>query len=151
VRIRGERVIQGYLGDSAATAERFQDGWFLTNDVGRRLPDGRIVLEGRLDDRMIVDGVKFMPQTLESAALACRGVVDCAAFAVPDADGLDRCWLAIAAEPGFDRDRLAVHLAAYPNLPPRRFAWIGEIPRNTMGKVDRNVLRDAVLAVTGQA
>jgi malonyl-CoA/methylmalonyl-CoA synthetase len=146
VRIRGERVIQGYLGDPAASAERFRDGWFLTNDVGRRLPDGRIVLEGRLDDRMIVDGVKFMPQTLESAALACQGVVDCAAFAVPSADGIDRCWLAIAAQPGFDRDRLAVHLGAYDNLPPRRFAWIEEIPRNAMGKVDRNLLRSAVLA-----
>lgn len=149
VRIRGERVIQGYLGDPAATAQRFQDGWFLTNDVGRRLPDGRIVLEGRLDDRMIVEGVKFMPQTLESAALACQGVVDCAAFAVPDAAGIDRCWLAVAAEPGFDRDRLAVHLADYPNLPPRRFAWIEQIPRNAMGKVERDVLRRAVLAATG--
>jgi acyl-coenzyme A synthetase/AMP-(fatty) acid ligase len=134
-----------------ASAERFQDGWFLTRDVGRRLPDGRIVLEGRLDDRMIVDGVKFMPQTLESAALACAGVSDCAAFAVPDGEGIDRCWLAVAAVPGFDRDALAAHLQDYPGLPPRRFAWIEEIPRNAMGKVDRKLLRDAVLAATRTA
>jgi acyl-CoA synthetase (AMP-forming)/AMP-acid ligase II len=153
IRIRGERVIPGYLGDPGATAERFQDGWFLTRDVGRRLPDGRLVLEGRLDERMILDGAKFMPGVLEAAALACPGVVDCAAFAVPDADadGLDRCWLAVAAQAGFDRDRLANHLAACPDLPPRRFAWIEAIPRDAMGRVERTVLRDAVLAATRPA
>jgi acyl-coenzyme A synthetase/AMP-(fatty) acid ligase len=148
VWIRGERVIQGYLGDPEAASERFRDGWFLTRDVGHRLRDGRIVLEGRLDDRMNLGGIKFMPQTLEAAALACRGVLDCAAFAVPDATGLENCWLAVAAEPGFDRDRLSEHLAAYEGLPPSRFAWIEEIPRNAMGKVDRGLLRNAVLAAT---
>jgi acyl-CoA synthetase (AMP-forming)/AMP-acid ligase II len=146
--IRGERVIQGYLGDPRAAAERFRDGWFLTRDVGHRLPDGRVVLEGRLDDRMNLGGIKFMPQALEAAALGCRGVLDCAAFAVPDAAGLDNCWLAVAAEPGFDRDRLAAHLAARGGLPPSRFAWIDEIPRNAMGKVDRGLLRNAVLSAT---
>lgn len=151
VWIRGQRVIQGYLGDTAAAQERFRDGWFLTRDVGHRLPDRRVVLEGRLDDRMNLGGIKFMPQTLESAALACRGVRDCAAFAVPDEAGLDNCWLAVAAEPGFDRDRLGVHLSNYEGLPPSRFAWIEEIPRNAMGKVDRALLRNAVLSATRSA
>lgn len=146
VWIRGERVVQGYLGDPEATAERFRDGWFLTHDVGHRLPDGRLVLEGRLDDRMNLGGVKFMPSVLETAAQACPGVLDCAAFAVPDAAGLDTCWLAVTAAQGFDRDSLATHLAGYPALPPPRFAWIDEIPRNLMGKVDRPQLRALLLA-----
>lgn len=148
VLIRGQRVIQGYLGDPEAAAERFTGGWFRTRDIGHRLPDGRLVLEGRLDDRMNLGGIKFMPGLLESAALACEGVVDCAAFAVPDGDGLENCWLAVHAEAGFDRDLLARHLATFNGLPPSRFAWIDEIPRNAMGKVERALLRDAVLSAT---
>ncbi|WP_293677374.1 class I adenylate-forming enzyme family protein [uncultured Phenylobacterium sp.] len=150
IRVRGPRIVPGYIGDPQATAERFRDGWFHTGDLGRRLADGRVALAGRVDDRMIVDGMKFMPSVLEDAAMACPGVRDAAAFAVPDIAGLDQCWLAVSAEPGFDRDSLAPHLARYPGLPAYRFAWIGEIPRNAMGKVERTKLRAAVLAVTGQ-
>ena len=91
-------------------------------------------------------GVKFMPGVLEDAAATCPGVVDCAAFAVPDDTDLDVCWLAVVAETAFDRDSLAQHLDRYPRLPPKRFAWVDEIPRNAMGKVQRTKLRDALLA-----
>ncbi|WP_337188618.1 class I adenylate-forming enzyme family protein [Phenylobacterium sp.] len=148
VRIRGPRVIQGYLGDPEADAERFRDGWYLTGDIGHRLPDGRLVLEGRRDDRMNLGGLKIMPAVLEAAALSCPGVRDCAAFAVPTPDGLDACWLAVVAEPGFDGGRLTRHLAGHGDLPAPRYAWTRDIPRNAMGKVDRNALREAVLAAT---
>ena len=153
-RITTERMTLGYIGDPEATAERFRDGWFYTRDVGRRLPDGRLVLEGRADERLnLAGGRKFMPQVLETAAFACPGVVDCAAFAAPEAGrpgGLDQCWLAVVAEPGFDRDALALHLAGHRSLPPPRFAWIDEIPRNAMGKVERSKLRDLLLAALSQ-
>jgi acyl-CoA synthetase (AMP-forming)/AMP-acid ligase II len=139
-------VVAGYIGEPEATAERFRDGWFYTNDVGRRLPDGRIVLEGRADERMNLGGGKFMPGVLEAAALECAGVRDCAAFAAPDEAGLDVCWLAVVADPAFDRAGLVPHLARYPNLPPPKFAWIDAIPRNAMGKVERTKLRDLLLA-----
>ena len=85
------------------------------------------------------------------AALACAGVRDVAAFAVPNAAGLEDCWLAVVADPGFDRDDLAPHLSGYKGLPPNRFAWVDEIPRNAMGKVERTKLRDALLAALGQS
>ncbi|MDZ4373703.1 MAG: class I adenylate-forming enzyme family protein [Phenylobacterium sp.] len=148
VRIRGPRVIPGYLGDSEATRERFDQGWYLTGDIGRRLPDGRLVLEGRRDERMNLGGLKIMPAVLETAALACPGVRDCAAFTVPGEDGLDLCWLAVVANPGFDGAILTQHLARQGGLPTPRYAWIPDIPRNAMGKVQRDVLREAVLAAT---
>lgn len=152
-RVRGSRTAASYVDEPAATAERFQGGWFHTRDQGMRLPPGHphagsLVVEGRIDERMIVDGAKFMPAGLEDAALACPGVSDAAAFAVPGEAGLDVCWLAVATQPGFDRGQLAPHLAAYPGLPPPRFAWIDEIPRNAMGKVERSKLREAVIAAT---
>ena len=153
IRLKSERMTAHYLDDPEGTAERFKDGWFYTRDIGRRLPygdpmAGRVILEGRADDRMNLGGIKFMPGVLEEAAHACPGVTDAAAFAVPGPDGLDRCWLAISAAPGFDRASLAPHLARYPNLPPPRFAWVDEIPRNAMGKVERARLRDALIAAT---
>ncbi len=62
--------------------------------------------------------------------------------------GVEQCWLAVATEPGFDRDSLAPHLARYPGVPGHSVAWIDEIPRNAMGKPERAKLRDAVLAAT---
>lgn len=144
--VKGTRTAEGYLGDPETTAERFRDGWYHTNDLARRLPNGTIVIEGRLDDRMNLGGRKFMPQAMEAAAMACPGVLDCACFAVPDDKGLDQCWLAVVADPGLDRAALASQLSGE-NLPERRFAWIDEIPRNAMGKVERATLREATLAV----
>ena len=126
----------------------FRNGWYYTRDLARRLPDGRIVIEGRLDERMNLGGRKFMPRDWEGPALECPGIRDACAFAVPDADGLDVAWLAVAADPGFDHDILEHHLANYPNLPRSRFAWFETLPRNAMGKVERTKLRDAVLRVT---
>lgn len=150
LRVRGTRTADGYLGDPEASAAVFRDGWYYTRDLAKRLADGRIVIEGRLDERMNLGGRKFMPAILERPAMECAGVIDCAAFAVPDAEGMDQVWLAVTAEPGFDRNGLAVHLDRYGHLPPSRFAWIDEIPRNEMGKVERAKLRDAVLSALGQ-
>lgn len=151
LRVRGTRTAEGYVGDPEATKAVFRGGWYYTRDLARRLPDGRIAVEGRLDERMNLGGLKFMPATLERPAMECPGLIDCAAFAVPDAGGVDQLWLAVAAEEGFDRGRLAAHLEGISHLPPCRFAWIDEIPRNEMGKVLRSTLRDAVLSVLGQA
>lgn len=152
IRIKGERVADGYIDDPVATAERFKDGYFYTQDIGHRLSDGRLVLEGRTDDVMNLDGGrKFMPALLEDAASACPGVIDCAAFAVTDAEGLDQCWLAVVTAPEFDRDSLAVHLSNTRGLPPNRFAWTDQIPRNAMGKVERSKLREALVATLRKA
>jgi acyl-CoA synthetase (AMP-forming)/AMP-acid ligase II len=147
IRITSERMSPGYLGDPEASAERFRDGWFYSRDLGRRLPDGRLVLEGRADERLNLGGRKLMPQAVEQAAFDCPGVLDCAAFGAPDAEGVERCWLAAVAGPDFPRERLAHHLAARDDLPTVHLAWIDAIPRNAMGKIERVVLRDRLVAI----
>lgn len=149
VRLRTDRMSTEYLDDPERTAEVFRGGWFHPGDLGRLTPDGRLVIEGRTDDRMVIGSVKILPQAIEAPALECPGVVDCAAFAVPAVEGVDECWLAVVAEPGFDRDRLPAHLAAQPGLPPIRIAWTDDLPRTPSGKVSRTALRDAVLGALG--
>lgn len=138
LRVRGTRTADGYLGDPEQTAARFRDGWYYTHDLARRLPDGRIVIEGRLDDRMNLGGRKLMPIVVERVAQTYPGVLDCAAFAAPGAHGLDEVWLAVVAGPGIDREGFGAHLTRHDYLPrPVRIAWVDEIPRNEMGKIQR--------------
>jgi len=147
IRVFGDRQSEGYLGAPDATARAFRDGAFYPGDLGRLLPDGMLLVDGRVDDRMDLGGRKFMPELLEEVALAYPGGMDAAAYGAPDAAGVDACWLAVAAADDLDRQGLADHIARWPNLPPVRFAWIDAIPRNEMGKAERRRLRAETIAV----
>lgn len=152
IRIRSDRIAEGYLGDEEASARVFRNGWVYPGDLGRRLPDGMLVIDGRVDERMNIGGVKVLPNRLEDAALEHPGVRDCAAFALPDAAGQDECWLAVVAAEGLTRQSLVDHLDRQGGrLPAVRFVWIDEIPRNAMGKIERAILRDQVLAAIAAA
>lgn len=150
IRIFSDRQSDGYLGDPEATAQVFRDGAFYPGDLGRLLPDGLLLIDGRVDDRMVVDSIKFLPDVLEEVALAYPGVRDAAAYAAPDARGIDVCWLAVAADADLDREGLARHIArSSVPLPTVRFAWIEAIPRNAGGKIERRRLREETIAVLG--
>ncbi len=150
VRLSGDRVASVYLDDPQESARAFRDGGFYPGDLGRLLPDGLLLIDGRVDDRMNLGGAKFLPNLLDEVALSCPGVVDAAAFAAPDAQGLDECWLAVVRGEDFQRARLVELIASHGDVfPPVRFAWIDEIPRNGMGKVDRRRLRADTLAALG--
>ncbi|MBX3483931.1 class I adenylate-forming enzyme family protein [Phenylobacterium sp.] len=154
LRIRSDRLAEGYLGDAAASAQVFRDGWYYSGDLARRLPDGAYVIDGRIDERMNIGGVKVMPNLLEDAALACPGVHDAAAFALPDRRGQDELWIAVVALQEITRETLMTYLAKCPQrLPAVRIAWSEAIPRNAMGKIERTVLREQVQAAlaAGQA
>lgn len=148
IRIFSDRQSSGYLDDPQATAQAFRDGGFYPGDLGRLLEDGTLLVDGRVDDRMDLGGMKFLPELLEEVALGYPGVRDAAAYAAPDATGTDVCWLAVVAADGLDRNALARHIATGGrNLPEVRFAWIEAIPRNAMGKTERRRLREQTMAV----
>lgn len=150
IRIVTDRTSAGYIGDPEATAKAFRADGFYPGDVGRLRADGLLVIEGRADDRMIVSGRKFLPTLMEEVAMDCPGVIDAAAFAVPDGKGIDVCWLAIVQGEDFERERLVELIKAKGEaLPPVRFAFTEAIPRNDAGKVERDRLRRETLAVLG--
>ena len=83
--------------------------------------------------------MKFLPRTLEDAVLACKGVRDVAAFAVPSVSGVPTPWLAIVRDEDLDEGQIADALRNL-NLPPIHLGWVKEIPRNDRGKVQRDRL-----------
>lgn len=137
IRVSSDRVADHFVGEAVAGERCFDTG-----DLGRLGADGTLFVDGRTDDIMNLAGHKVLPAWVEAAALGCPGVADAAAFAVPDNDGLDRCWLAVVATDDFDEARLTQALAT-------RLHWISNIrlirldrlPRNAMGKVERDQLR----------
>jgi acyl-coenzyme A synthetase/AMP-(fatty) acid ligase len=124
-------------GQSGGLGEDLPRRLRLSGDLGRRLADGSFVVTGggRADQRPGPEG-----------AARCAGerpgrppqVGDCAAFAMPGADGGEECWMAVVSDGEVERESLMAALTrAGIRLPPIRFAWTAEIPRSEMGKIDR--------------
>jgi len=147
IRVRGEDVSDGYLDDPQATARHFRDGWFYPGDLGRFAENGMLRVEGRVDEVMNFGGEKFLPRTMDDAALACPGVIDAGAFVMPDANGIGTPWIAVVRGEGLSEAALAQALRL-PGMPPVYVAWVDRIPRNALGKVQRDQLRQAASGLT---
>jgi len=153
VEVTGPNVFAGYWERPEATAEAFTaDGWFRTGDIGEHDPDGYLRLVGRASDLIITGGYNVYPREVEDAILEHPDVADAAVVGLPD-DTWGETVAAyvvlrtdLAADPAVARigDALAAHveprLAAYKR--PRRWTVVPELPRNAMGKVRRDLLRE---------
>lgn len=143
LRFRAEGMSQSYIGDAAASARAFRDGWFYPGDTGFLDKAGALHIAGRVDEVANVGGVKIAPERIDEALANFPGVNDMAAFAVPGVAG-DAIWLAVVATDGFDgaafRKR---YREAFPQVGEPRVLRVPKIPRNEMGKAQRRLLREA--------
>lgn len=145
IRIRSDELVEGYLDNNDKDERAFRDGWFYPGDLGSLAADGMLTIEGRIDDVMNFGGEKISPLAIEETLLACPGVRDAVAFAVPGPGGVSLPFAAVVAEAGFNRDTATAALR-------QRFAAVAinvvetaSVPRNAMGKVQRDVVRENVL------
>lgn len=145
LRIGGDQVVAGYLDDPAGTAQYFKDGWFYPRDLGVVSASGRLQVLGRVDDLMNVGGAKVVAARLETMALKVAGVLDAAAFTAPDDQGVDAPNIAYVCEGEIDTAPLE---AIFTNVlkRPTRLMRLDAIPRNPLGKIQRNLLRDLAAA-----
>ncbi|MFN3536999.1 MAG: class I adenylate-forming enzyme family protein [Brevundimonas sp.] len=144
IRLRGPDVADGYLGEGPGVDGRFRDGWFYPGDLGSIAGDGLVRIHGREDELMNLGGEKHLPDALEARIRQVPGVVDAAAFALPDANGVDQPWVAVVRTSEFTLAEEDVGKALAPlGLPTVRIAWIDAIPRSPVGKVARETLRQA--------
>lgn len=143
IQIRGPSVFGGYWRMPEKTAEEFtSDGFFITGDVGHRDPDGRVWISGRAKDLIISGGYNVYPKEIELLFDEMAGVTESAVIGVPHPD-FGEAVVAVVIGQG---DEAAMIAAARQNLAafktPKRVFFVRELPRNAMGKVQKNLLRD---------
>ncbi len=146
IEIRGPSVFSGYWRMPEKTAEEFTaDGFFITGDVGRQDPDGRVWISGRAKDLIISGGYNVYPKEVELVLDELPGVVESAVIGLPHPDfgeGVAAVVIGQIGAVGEEGELIAAcraRLAAY--KAPKRILLVDELPRNAMGKVQKNLLR----------
>ncbi|MDQ6649030.1 MAG: AMP-binding protein [Actinomycetota bacterium] len=145
VLVRGPQLFTGYLNRPEATAAAMRDGWFATGDLATRSPGGSVRIVGRRATDLIKSGgYKIGAGEVEAALLAHPGVAEVAVAAEPDDDLGERvaAWVVRAAGDTTTAGDLAAHVATLiaAHKRPRAVHFVGELPRNAMGKVVKSAL-----------
>jgi acyl-CoA synthetase (AMP-forming)/AMP-acid ligase II len=147
VGVRGPVVMRGYWRDDDATSAAFANGWYHTGDIGRFDDDGYLYLLDRVKDLIITGGSNVYGREVEDVLLLHPGVVEAAVIGVPD-----RVWGEVVTALVVGRDGrapavadlealCAERLAGYKK--PRRWEFVGSLPKNGYGKVLKRELRAA--------
>jgi malonyl-CoA/methylmalonyl-CoA synthetase len=147
LEVRGPNVFKGYWQMPEKTAEDLHaDGFFVTGDLGYIDESGVIRIVGREKDLIICGGYNVYPKEVEDCLIALPGVAEAAVFGVPHPDLGEAVVAAIVPTAGQHLDPEAIlqplqeQLARYKQ--PRRLISLPHLPRNVMGKVQKNLLRD---------
>ncbi len=152
LEVKGPNVFAGYWQDAEKTQYEFTpDGWFKTGDLGRVDDDGYVHIVGRAKDLIISGGYNVYPKEVETELDALSGVLESAVFGIPHPDfgeGVTAVVVpepaALLSEPGIIQS-IQSRLARYKI--PKRIFLVEELPRNAMGKVQKNVLRAAYVSL----
>jgi malonyl-CoA/methylmalonyl-CoA synthetase len=151
VEVRGPGVFCGYWRMPEKTAEEFTaDGWFRTGDVGQfggqGRPDNYLALVGRSKDLIISGGYNVYPKEIEGYIDELPGVVESAVIGVPHPDFGEAVAAVVVGKPGgeVDGERIVGELRGkIANFKVPKRVWIvDDLPRNAMGKVQKNLLRE---------
>lgn len=147
IQVRGPNVFAGYWQMPEKTAEEFTaDGFFKTGDVGRFDDEGYLSIVGRSKDLIISGGYNVYPKEIESVIDDMAGVLESAVIGLADADFGEAVTAVIVLKPGCRLSEAHVIAGLKANIAnfkvPKRVFFVDELPRNTMGKVQKNALRD---------
>lgn len=147
IEVKGPNVFSGYWNMPEKTASEFRsDGYFITGDLGKRDSRGYLYIVGRGKDLIITGGFNVYPKEIETEIDAIPGVSESAVVGVPHADFGEGVTAAIVRSPGSSVDERTVLTALSGRLAkfkqPKRIVFVDALPRNTMGKVQKNLLRE---------
>ena len=146
IEVMGPNVFKGYWRLEEKTAAEFTaDGYFRTGDQGSLGDDGYLTIIGRSKDMIISGGLNVYPREVEQAIDNLDGVAESAVIGVPHADFGEGVIALVVVEPGFkfvEQDMIATLRGQLANFKrPKRLILVPQLPRNTMGKVQKNTLR----------
>ncbi len=147
IEVRGPNVFAGYWQMPEKTAEELRaDGWFITGDLGQLDADGYVQIVGRSKDLIITGGYNVYPKEVELLLDAVDGVEESAVVGLPHPDFGEAVFAVIVAKTGATvlpeaaLAAIAGSLARFKQ--PKAAVVVADLPRNTMGKVQKNVLRE---------
>lgn len=144
---KGPRIMSGYWKDEEKSAKAFtSDGWLITSDRGWKDEDGYVFLAGRDDDMIIRAGENISPEEIENSLYSFPKVEEAAVIGVPDPEWgqIPRAIVVLKKGETATSDEIMEHcrnnLASFKR--PRSVVFIDELPRNPMGKILKNKLRE---------
>ena len=146
IEIKGPNVFKGYWRMPEKTAAEFTaDGFFVSGDLGKIDRDGYVHIVGRGKDLVISGGYNIYPKEVEGEIDRIEGVVESAVIGVPHPDFGEGVTAVVVRKPGVVLDEKAIVSALQDRLArykqPKRIVFTDDLPRNTMGKVQKNILR----------
>jgi malonyl-CoA/methylmalonyl-CoA synthetase len=149
IQVKGPNVFKGYWRMPEKTAEEFTpDGFFKTGDVGKFDAMGYLSIVGRSKDLIISGGYNVYPKEIESFIDELDEVIESAVIGVPHPDFGEAVTAVVIAKPNSslaEADVIGALKTKIANFKvPKRVFFMAELPRNAMGKVQKNVLRDLV-------
>jgi len=147
IEVKGPNVFKGYWRMPEKTAAEFRpDGFFITGDLGKQDADGYVHILGRGKDLVISGGYNVYPKEVEGEIDRLPGVTESAVIGVPHPDFGEGVAAVVVREKGATLDEKAVLAALEGRLAkfkqPKAIIFVEDLPRNTMGKVQKNLLRD---------
>jgi malonyl-CoA/methylmalonyl-CoA synthetase len=147
IEVRGPNVFKGYWRNPEKTAAEFRaDGFFITGDLGKIDARGYVHIIGRGKDLIITGGYNVYPKEIEGEIDALPGIGESAVIGLPHRDFGEGVTAVVVPAPGAAPVEAAILAALEARLAkfklPKRVILVPELPRNSMGKVQKNVLRD---------
>jgi malonyl-CoA/methylmalonyl-CoA synthetase len=147
IEVRGPNVFKGYWRMPDKTKAEFRtDGFFITGDVGKIDARGYVHIVGRAKDLIITGGFNVYPKEIESEIDAMPGVIESAVIGCPHPDFGEGVTAVVVCKPGASLSEKGVISELETRLAkfklPKRVIFVDDLPRNTMGKVQKNVLRE---------
>jgi fatty-acyl-CoA synthase len=144
--VRGSTIVSGYFKNPEASAKQIDaEGWFATGDVAKITPDGWLMIVDRTKDLVKSGGEWISSIDVENAALACKGIANCAVIGVPHPKWNERPLLVAVKAPGADPtkaeilDTLASRIAKWQL--PDDVVFIDALPMTATGKISKRDLR----------
>ena len=145
IEVRGPLVMKEYFRDPENTRKALRNGWIRTGDVARMDDEGYIFIVGRSKEMILRGGENISPLEIEEVAVRHPAVREAAAVGVPDRIWGESVGLCVVARQAVSEQELVEFCRGHlsPFKVPQRVVFVDELPRNAVGKVTRNALRQA--------
>ena len=152
IEVRGPNVFQGYWRNPEKTKEDKRDNrFFITGDLGRIDDKGYVVISGRAKDLIITGGFNVYPKEIEEVIDALPGVIESAVIGLQHRDFGEAVTAVVATKTDLDEAEiirtLKIQLGSF--KVPKRVLFVEDLPRNTMGKVQKAELRKRFAGIYG--